>query len=69
MRSGTTPATPEYLALTYTTKGGKERHFDHVWATPEFMLDSLGVYYEDALAAGTDHALIVAEVTLRSKRA
>jgi hypothetical protein len=69
VRSGTAPATPEYLAHTYTTRGGKERHFDHVWATPEFMLDSLGIYYEDALAAGTDHALIVAEVTLRSKRA
>lgn len=52
-----------YLALTYTTRGGGRRRFDSMWATPEFALDGFATYYEDALDAGTDHALLVAHLT------
>ena len=56
--------TPEYLDLTYTTRGGGERRFDSIWASPEFALNSMGSHYQEALAASTDHALIIAHLML-----
>jgi hypothetical protein len=64
MHSGKPAGTSDYLALTYTTVGGGGRHFDHLWATPDFALDALSVHYEDALMAGTDHALVVTDLSL-----
>lgn len=63
-RNGTNPVTEEILSLTYTTTGGGQRRFDSIWATPEFALGDLHTYYEEALAAGTDHALISADLVL-----
>ncbi len=66
-RTGAPPASDKYLALTYTTHGGGSaggRRFDSMWASPEFTLNDFAVHYEDALAAGTDHALLVADLTL-----
>jgi len=34
------------------------------WATPEFALRAFSIHYEDALAAGTDHAMLVADLEL-----
>jgi hypothetical protein len=68
-KTGTAPAAPGYLALTYTTTGGKTtigagRRFDSIWATPEFTLCRFDTFYSEALAAGSDHALLRAGVTL-----
>lgn len=57
------PASDSYLALTYTTHHGGPgggRRFDSIWATPEFALQTFSTHYEQALAAGTDHALLIA---------
>ena len=68
-RTGAAPAAPEYLMLTYTTSGGSStagagRRFDSIWATSEFMLGTMDTFYAEALAAGSDHALLWADVTL-----
>ena len=68
-RTGAAPATPAYLMLTYTTSGGGStaragRRFDSMWATSEFMLGTMDTFYAEALAAGGDHALLQADVTL-----
>jgi hypothetical protein len=64
---GLAAAADNYLALTYTTHGGGpagRRRFDSMWATPEFALRAFGTHYEDALAAGTHHAMLVADLEL-----
>jgi hypothetical protein len=64
---GLPPATDTYLALAYTTSGGGEagrRRFDSMWASPEFLRHDFSTHYEDALAAGTDHAMLVADLEL-----
>lgn len=64
---GLAPAADSYLALTYTThEGGPagRRRFDSMWATPKFALRAFSTHYEDALAAGTDHAMLVADLEL-----
>jgi exonuclease III len=68
-KAGSAPAAPDYLALTYTTTGGRTtrgagRRFDSIWATAEFTLDNFETFYADALAAGSDHALLRASTTL-----
>lgn len=61
----------DFLALTYTTRGGGLRRFDHLWATNHFAIGGtddeppIRVHYQDALAAGTDHALLVADLDVR----
>jgi hypothetical protein len=35
-----------------------------MWATPEFALRAFSTRYEHALAAGTDHAMLVADLEL-----
>lgn len=62
-----TPATETYLALTYTTHGGGiagQRRFDSMWASPEFALRTFSTHYDEALAAGTDHAMLVGDLDL-----
>jgi hypothetical protein len=64
---GLAPAADSYLALTYTTLGGGpagRRRFDSMWATPEFALRAFSTRYDDPLAAGTDHAMLVADLEL-----
>lgn len=64
---GLRPEAENYLALTYTTHGGGvagRRRFDSMWATPEFALRAFSTHYEDALAAGTDHAMLAADIEL-----
>ena len=68
-RTGAAPAAPGYLMLTYTTSAGSStagagRRFDSIWATSEFMLGTMDTFYAEALAAGSDHALLRADVTL-----
>jgi hypothetical protein len=61
-RTRTSPEAFEALVHTFTTSSGRQRHLDRLWATPDFTLDSLHVYKADALTAGTDQVLIVADL-------
>jgi hypothetical protein len=64
---GLPTAADSYLSLTYTTHGGGRagrRRFDSMWASPEFGLHEFSTQYEDALTAGTDHAMLVADLEL-----
>ena len=67
-KSGGAPETDTYLARTHELPSGGRR-YDSIWATPEFKLERLDTYYEDAWDAGTDHALLVAELTLDNRAA
>jgi hypothetical protein len=63
--TGAPAASESYLALTYTTHNGGARggrRFDSMWATPEFGLQMFSTHYQAALDAGTDHALLVADL-------
>jgi hypothetical protein len=65
IRSGqTAPEADAYLALTYTTRGGQPRRFDHLWATEDFALRHFATFYEETLAIGGDHALVIADLAL-----
>lgn len=62
--SGQQTASETYLVLTHSLRGGEGRRFDSIWATPEFALRDIKINLEDALAAKTDHALLVADLDL-----
>jgi len=62
--AGQTAPTGEILLCTHTIRGGAERHFDHLWATPELRLVSFTCRYNEAVEAGTDHALLVADLEI-----
>lgn len=62
--SGRAPIAADYLELTHELRGGAGRRFDSIWATPEFALDELTTHFEEARTAGTDHALLVADLRL-----
>jgi hypothetical protein len=67
--SGEAPASDTCLELTYRTHSGGVgggRRFDSIWASREFHRDRITTHYEEALEAGTDHALLVADLTLPS---
>jgi hypothetical protein len=63
-QTGRAPSAAEYLELTYTTTGAGKRRYDSLSATPEFKLRDFATFYEEARAAGSDHAMIVAELAL-----
>jgi len=55
------------LAVTYRT-GPADHHrfrFDQIWLTDHFEVTSMTHLYKQALSAGTDHALVLADVQLR----
>lgn len=61
------PAGP--LAVSHRTgkrrnSPGNPRRFDTLWVGPEFEVRSVFYDYEGAIAAGSDHALMFADVTL-----
>jgi hypothetical protein len=65
--TGAPAASESYLALTYTTHNGGARggrRFESMWATPEFGLQIFSTRYQAALDAGTDHALLLADLEL-----
>jgi hypothetical protein len=62
-----TPASANVLAVTYRTHNGGDagrRRFDSIWASPDFALAGFETHYEPALSAGTDHALLIADLGL-----
>ena len=55
------------LAVTHRTgrrkdSPGHPRRFDAVWVGPEIQVIGVEHYYEAALSAGTDHALVIADL-------
>lgn len=53
------------LAISYRT-GDQDQHryrFDQIWLTPDFEVQSVRYLYDEAIAAGTDHALVLIEAT------
>jgi hypothetical protein len=57
------------LHVSYCTdKHGKNRfRYDAIWLSPHFEVSSVVYRYEEALAAGTDHALVVVDAALNAK--
>jgi hypothetical protein len=64
--AGTKPESDDLLIRTHSLRGGAGRHFDHLYATDEFGLDSYKVDFEGAIKAGTDHAMLIADLTFAS---
>ncbi len=63
VRSGRPPASKTCLAKTHKV-GSEWRRFDSIWATDDLGVRDLEVVYNPALSAGSDHALLVADLTL-----
>jgi endonuclease/exonuclease/phosphatase family metal-dependent hydrolase len=47
-------------------KGQRDCRYDFVLATPDIRVHSVAYHYEAAIAAGSDHALVVAELEMDS---
>ncbi len=62
--SGREPASEELLEVTYAPRETFQRRFDSIWATPEFTLRHFSTQLDQAVAAGGDHALLVADLRL-----
>jgi endonuclease/exonuclease/phosphatase family metal-dependent hydrolase len=45
---------------------GTPRRFDSIWVSDDFAVINVSYLYAEALAAGSDHAVVVADVELRS---
>jgi endonuclease/exonuclease/phosphatase family metal-dependent hydrolase len=53
------------LALSYRTgrrklHPGTDRWFDSIWVSPQFEVDAVAYPYAECIAAGSDHAAVVA---------
>jgi endonuclease/exonuclease/phosphatase family metal-dependent hydrolase len=51
-----------------TGKQRDPRRYDAIWASPHFTVDDVTYLYEEAISAGSDHALVVAELQFRRRR-
>jgi exonuclease III len=61
------------LALSYRTgrrklHPGTDRRFDSIWVSPQFEVDAVTYPYAECIAAGSDHAAVVADLTLPRTR-
>lgn len=63
--SGGEPASAEVLLASYAPNPAFQRRFDSIWATPEFALIEFETHFDEVIAAGGDHALLVTELRLR----
>lgn len=59
------------LAISYRTGKrraslGSPRRFDALWVSPEVEVVTIEYHYEAAIAAGSDHALVVATLTSKA---
>ena len=62
------------LAVTHRTgrrknSPGTGRRFDAIWATRHWAVQSVHHLYDEGIAAGSDHAVVVADLTLGSEPA
>jgi hypothetical protein len=62
--TGGHPASAEVLLPTYAPSVTFQRRFDSIWATPEFALVELATHLDEVVAAGGDHAMLVADLRL-----
>jgi hypothetical protein len=61
------------LALSYRTgrrklHPGTDRRFDSIWVSPQFEVDAVAYPYAECIAAGSDHAAVVVDLTLLGTR-
>jgi hypothetical protein len=63
-RTGAEPACAEAMVATYAPRATFQRRFDSIWATPDFALLEFATYFEESVEAGSDHALLVADLRL-----
>jgi endonuclease/exonuclease/phosphatase family metal-dependent hydrolase len=61
------------LALSYRTgrrklHPGTDRRFDSIWVSPQFEVNAVDYPYAQCIAAGSDHAAVVADLTLARTR-
>lgn len=53
------------LAVSHRTGAPRNpRRYDAIWASPHFAVNAVDYRYEAALDAGSDHALVTADLTL-----
>lgn len=62
--SGGEPASADLLLPTYAPSHDLQRRFDSLWATPEFSLASFETRFDEVVAAGGDHAMLIADLRL-----
>ena len=53
---------------SYCTGGAGERkyRYDAIWVTSHFTVESVEYVYDEAIEAGTDHALVLAGLVVAS---
>jgi hypothetical protein len=62
--TGAKPASSDVLFATYAPTAEFQRRFDSMWATPELELAEFSSDLHAVIAAGGDHALLVADLLL-----
>jgi endonuclease/exonuclease/phosphatase family metal-dependent hydrolase len=57
------------LEVSYRTSDSDEGRFrfDAIWLSPHFAVNSVEYHYDAAIAAGTDHALVIADIELADR--
>ncbi len=60
--TGGEPVSPDLLQATYAPSPTFQRRFDSIWATPEFSLTQFATHFDEVVAAGGDHAMLVADL-------
>jgi hypothetical protein len=57
------------LAVSHRTGTTRNaRRYDAIWATDDFVVVDVRYHYEDAVQAGSDHALVLADLDVRHDR-
>lgn len=56
------PASAKVLLATHAPSPDVQRRFDSIWATPEFGLVEFETHLDEVVAAGGDHAMLVADL-------
>jgi endonuclease/exonuclease/phosphatase family metal-dependent hydrolase len=52
------------LATTHVLRGGSPMRYDQIWFTEHFTVHAVQHLYTEARTAGSDHALVIADVAL-----
>jgi endonuclease/exonuclease/phosphatase family metal-dependent hydrolase len=46
------------------THPGTDRRFDSIWVSHHFAVDAIAYPYDASIAAGSDHAAIIADLSM-----
>jgi hypothetical protein len=52
----------EWLICAHTGSPGTGRRFDSIWVTGHLVVQHIAHLYDEAIAAGSDHAIVVADL-------